>query len=229
MMEFVSGSVWSACSIAGSARTHNSDAYSVSECEGRLVVAVADGVGALEGSPLASKAAVRAATQWACGADLSRQDASESLFAAANEAIRQALAEDRVSTGATTLVCAVLEPAGVYLVTVGDSEIIAVDGDAGAVRLNPLDQVEDQPNVLTAWLDGQAVFQPHSRRLERLPDRLLLVTDGVSKGLDYGRIGRVMRDTEAVLSARSLVEAALAAGVTDDITAVVVFGQDAAG
>ena len=104
-MEFASGHTWSACSVAGTARDRNSDAFAVTECDGRLVVAVADGVGALEGSPSASRSAVHAAVRWGCDADLRDPSVGAQLVESANGAICAHFAPPAFSTGATTLVC----------------------------------------------------------------------------------------------------------------------------
>jgi serine/threonine protein phosphatase PrpC len=228
-VEHANGARWSACSQRGSARDHNSDAFAVREQDGRLVVAVGDGVGALAGSPLASRRAVDAAVAWGASADLSDLNAGASLFAAVSTAVQDALRSARFVEGATTLVCAVVEAGGCWLAAVGDSEIIAVGRAGDATRLNRLDQVPDQPNVITAWVDGDALFEPHVTRLALAPTRLCLVTDGVTKGLDYEALAAVVSGTHVTTAARALVEAAAATGVGDDVTAVVVVADSFVG
>src|SRR5215216_5681227 len=58
------GTRWSACTLMGPGRDHNSDSLAVDLSGGCLSFVIADGVGALAGSPMASDAAATAATDW---------------------------------------------------------------------------------------------------------------------------------------------------------------------
>jgi len=220
-LTFEQGGSWSACSLRGPSRPWNADALAVVEAGRRRAFAVADGVGALALSPAASRAAVDAAARWACGTrGIARPDAA-ALVREVNEAVRRAVTMP--SDGATTLVCALVDQRRAAVVSVGDSEVFAVD-EAGAIaRINPLDHVPAQPNLLLAWIDGDTEIEPHVTMLEHMPARLVLLTDGVTRVLGEEIIGRIASG-DAREAARDLVLAAQAAGADDDATAVVLTG-----
>lgn len=220
---FCSGPGWSVCSIRGPGRSHNSDAYSFDLTSACLAFAIADGVGALEGSPYASMAAAAAATGWVQGRSSVRPSDVPQLVEVANAAVKDTLSRNRIK-GATTIACAVIAPTTVVIATVGDSEALAVTTSGPATRLNELDHVPARPNVLLAWLDGESPVEPHAIEIQRLPHRLCLVTDGVSRALDYTIIAEVVRSSNPAEAARDLVQHARKNGATDDATAIVISG-----
>lgn len=224
---FQYGDHWSACSIQGANRARNSDALAVC-AEGTLrAFAVADGVGTMEGSPVASRAAADAAAAWVRDRRDVLQDDVLSLLATVNYAVGAALHAGG-EAGATTLACALVSGHGAIVTTIGDSEALAIGPLGPARRLNDLDHVPGRPNMLLAWIDGEAEFDPHIIALDSMPHRLCLVTDGIVKVLDYRKIATIVRGAPVPTAARSLVEAARAAGATDDVTALVLSGDLAA-
>jgi len=211
---------WSACSVQGLGRKRNSDAYGVLQTAHGYAFAVADGVGALSGSAAASKAAVEAVKRWSADRTGSLLDEVEGLYEEIDEAVATALANE--DSGATTLACLLADDSGYLLTAVGDSEILAVSATGETVLMNELDHLPSRPNVLLAWIDGKTELSPHVAQLNRLPALLCLVTDGVTKMLDYDRIGRLVLDTGVQGAATALVDAAREAGAQDDLTAIVV-------
>lgn len=216
-----SGLNWSACTARGAIHDHNSDAFAAAVGGPWVAFAVADGVGSLPRSPAASYAAVRAVQTFASGlrpgADLDLAEMADLV----NGDVHAVVGEN-AALGATTLVGLLCDPAGGgTLVTVGDSEVLAVDRQGAAGRLNPLDHMPARPNVLLAWIDGSTLIEPHIICVEQLPWRLCLVTDGIVKALSYERIAEIVRTVPANVAARDLVVAAQLARVRDDVTAVV--------
>ncbi len=133
-----------------------------------------------------------------------------------------ALALDaRTAEGATTLACALRTESACLVLTVGDSEVLAIPGDGPAERLNVLDHIPSRPNVLLAWLDGRTPFEPHVYALDGTEHLLCLVTDGVTKVVDYVGISEIVRGSQLAGGPGGLIAAAREAGATDDLTAVV--------
>jgi serine/threonine protein phosphatase PrpC len=223
-LHFEHGPGWSACSARGSSRTHNSDAVAVDVSGECLAFAVADGVGALEASPAASAAAATAAVQWVRQRQAVTVHDIPAQLTSVNESVGEALGA-RGEKGATTLACVVLSAGRVIIVTVGDSEVLAVGSAGPAERLNELDHVPARPNMLLAWIDGKETLEPHIIELERLPHRLCLVTDGLVQALDYERIAGLVREADAAEAARALVLSARDLGASDDVTALVLSAQ----
>jgi serine/threonine protein phosphatase PrpC len=223
-LHFQHGPGWSACSARGSSRTHNSDAVAVDVSGECLAFAVADGVGALEASPLASAAAAGAAVRWARQRRAVAVDDIPALLTSVNDSVGETL-RALGEKGATTLACIILSAGRAIIITVGDSEVLAVGGVGPAERLNELDHVPARPNMLLAWIDGKETLEPHIIALECLPHRLCLVTDGVVQALDYGEIGTLIRETEPAEAARALVLSARDHGASDDITALVLSAE----
>jgi len=221
---FRSGAGWSACTARGSARAHNSDALAVDVSGKLLAFAVADGVGSMEASPLASAVAVAAVASWVKGRNTVDERDIPSLFAAIDGAVRQALST-RSGEGATTIACAIVSARRVVIATVGDSEVLSVGTDGPAERLNELDHLKSRPNTLLAWIDGKTELEPHVIRLNALPHRLCLVTDGVVQALDYYHIARIVREWDPSVAAREMVLSARRRGASDDVTVLVLGGD----
>lgn len=221
-----SGATWSASSVRGSQRAQNSDFIGVFT-EGRChAFVVADGVGALEASGRASVAAVEAAIRWTAAQEHVAEDDAPSLVRAVDDAVKAAVSHDR---GATTLAYVGTERDKGLLVTVGDSEVLAVGEEGEARRLNPLDHVPAQPNMLLAWIDGEVDVEPHVIALDALPYRLVLATDGVTGVLDTGAIADIVRRWPIDVAASRLVHAARDKGAQDDASAIVIAAQCAPG
>jgi len=225
------GSRWSACTLTGSGRDHNSDALGIDLSGGCLSFVIADGVGAMPGSPIASDAAANAASDWIMNrSDIGAGEVS-SLMGHVGRSVKARL-DQKDLAGATTIVALAVGAGQGLLATVGDSEAIAVHKDGPAERLNPVDHLPDRPNVLTAWIDGKEPFTPHIIPLSKLPYRLCLMTDGVCGVLGDIAIADIVRSVPASEAAQRLVTEARAAGSRDDASCIVISSdieQDADG
>ena len=173
-------------------------------------------------SPEASVTATRAVVDWASRQPRPLPPEAASLAAAAANAAVAELLTGHPELGATTLAFALLADGAAVIGAVGDSEILAIDATGPARRLNDLDHVPSRPNILLAWLDGVAPFEPHTATLDgRLPT-LCLVTDGVTKVLAYDEIAAIVRDAASTDQAVEIIREAQRRRATDDVTALIV-------
>jgi serine/threonine protein phosphatase PrpC len=211
------GDQWSACTITGVYHEGNADAMALEFGPLCLGLAVADGVGLLPGSPAASRAAVGAAIDWTVKRRQSED--IDALFEYVNSGVAESLQHQE---GATTLVAALIAGGQGLVASIGDSEALAVFENGPAEPLHPIDHMPNRPNVLLAWIDGQAAFDPHLVPLVQLPHRLCLVSDGVTGFRPSDQIATVVRSVAPSEAALALVQAARTAGSTDDITAIVI-------
>ena len=205
------GTRWSACTLMGPGRDHNSDSLAIDLSGACLSFVIADGVGALAGSPMAGDAAANAATDWITNRSEITAAEVASLMGHVGRSVKARLDEGAL-TGATTIVALAIGEGHGLLATVGDSEAIAVYERGPAVRLNPVDHLPDRPNVLTASIDGKEPFTPHVIPLATLPYRLCLMTDGVCGVLGDIEIAEIVRSVPAPEAAQRLVTEARAAG-----------------
>ncbi|HLF78583.1 MAG TPA: protein phosphatase 2C domain-containing protein, partial [Dehalococcoidia bacterium] len=212
------GREWSACTLTGPGKPINADALALDFTGNCLAFVVADGVGAMAGSQMASALAANAAADWIASRSWLDRDAITSLYAAANRAVGAGL-KDKNTSGATTMVLAAVAGGQGLVASVGDSEILAVEMNGPAKSLAPVDHLPKQTNVLLAWLDGVETFDANVIALEALPYRLCLMTDGVAGTLSYETIADLVRSVEPAEAARLLVREARAAGSKDDATA----------
>ncbi len=217
-----SGDGWSAATAQGLGRKRNSDAFAVSTRGPVRAFAVADGVGSLEASPDAARAAVDAVVDWAEAQQGLGPDSPTALAAAVNRAVARAFEARATTEGATTLACVLMTDSGGFALTVGDSELLLIPEDGPAERVNVLDHIPSRPNVLLAWLDGRTPFEPHVYALDATEGLLCLVTDGVTKVVDYARIAGIVRENPLSGGMGGLLTASREAGATDDLTAVAV-------
>ncbi len=202
----------------GPGREVNADAFALNLEGSCLAFAVADGVGALPGSPFASAAAALAVIEWAQAKP--ETPSFEALSAHVTERVGAAL-RPRSLNGATTLVVALIAGGEVTVASIGDSGALAIPASGPAKPLHKLDHVPSRPNILTAWIDGEAAFEPHRGTPARDSYALCLVTDGVSGSLRNEQIADIVRSTPLEDAAALLVKAARAAGSHDDATALV--------
>jgi serine/threonine protein phosphatase PrpC len=219
-LRYEAGREWSACTLTGPGKPVNADALAADFTGKCLAFVVADGVGAMAGSQMASALAANAAADWISRRPWMDLDGITSLFAAANRAVGNGL-KGKNTAGATTMVMAAVAGGQGIVASVGDSEILAVETSGPARSLAPVDHLPSQTNVLLAWLDGVETFDAHVVSLAALPYRLCLVTDGVAGTLSYEKIGELVRSVEPSQAARLLVQEARAAGSRDDATALV--------
>jgi serine/threonine protein phosphatase PrpC len=220
-LRFDGGRQWSACTLMGPNKAVNADALAADFSGSCLAFVVADGVGAMAGSQLASGLAANAAADWITRRTWVDVDGINSLYAAASRAVGDGL-KNKNTSGATTMVLAAVAGGKAIVASVGDSEILSVGTSGPAVALTPVDHLPTQTNVLLAWLDGVEEFEAHIVALPSLPHRLCLMTDGVAGTLSYERIAELVRSVEPSEAARLLVTEARAAGSKDDATALVI-------
>lgn len=131
-----------------------------------IALAVADGLGSVEASGVASGAAAR------CAADVAVADGIEAAVAAANEAVG--------STGATTLLVAVVSAEGhVELGRVGDSTAFVVAADATWREVFAPDSGEVVGTETHALPSAEVVLETERAELEP-GGVLILATDGLA-------------------------------------------------
>jgi protein phosphatase len=211
--------------------------------------AVADGVGGSAGGRVASAIAVASIVEYlgeavgwynGYGADYAR-DFPEHLRIACQRAHEHLVETFRLHTRggpATTLTLAMIVWPRAYIVHVGDSRVYHLRGDVlrrltrdqtvGEALVSqgmPKEKVEQAGlyNVLASAIGARDMtpvvdFMP----LEH-GDVLLLCTDGLTKHVSDARIDELLVGTAGAEGAcRSLIDAALSAGGSDNVTAVVV-------
>jgi protein phosphatase len=213
---------------------------------------VADGVGGHHGGETASRAAIESIADYVKETMNAFYVADESderaFFAALQDAaatshrtvIERADASGE-STAATTLTLFVAVWPTLYILHIGDSRLYLFRGgelkqltrdqtmaqdliDAGAL---PKDVAARSPlaHVLTSALGGAEATPDVSKVELKWGDALLLCTDGLTKHVSDDEIAERMRTmTSAEQVVRALVDDALAAGGTDNVTVLVVAG-----
>ncbi len=202
---------------------------------------VADGMGAGEGSRRAGTAAVRTLVA-RIRAAWPRVDARHLRAAVADvqAAVRAAGADLTELTGCT-LTALLVEPDGdqCWLVQLGDSRAYRLRD--GLLELLTVDHTAAWLGVVHGWYaaDSPAAAraryqltryaghpdQPEADLIAVSPrpgDTWLLCTDGVSDQVDYQRIRELLGAPRPDTAARDLLDATLAAGGSDNATAVLV-------
>ena len=213
---------------------------------------VADGVGGHHGGETASRAAIESIADYVKETMNAFYAADESDERAFFSALQDAAATSHrtvieradasgESTAATTLTLFVAVWPTLYILHIGDSRLYLYRGgelrqltrdqtmaqdliDAGAL---PKDVAARSPlaHVLTSALGGAEATPDVSKEELRWGDALLLCTDGLTKHVSDDQIAERMRTmTSAEQVVRALVDDALAAGGTDNVTVLVVAG-----
>jgi protein phosphatase len=222
----------------GPVRKENQDAFGLVPLEGDgLGLIVADGMGGQSGGREAAEAAVAAAS-----VRLTMPGEGDALLRAVLDLANEAVAGIRRSLGGnpgTTMVAAVMAGGTLTVANAGDSRAYLVR--AGAARQLTADHsvVADQVragligaeearrdprrNYITRALLGEPVEPDLTQTSVEAGDVVLLCTDGLWGSLEDPEIARILGGgaTPAV-AAREVVDAALAAGSTDNVTALVV-------
>jgi PPM family protein phosphatase len=210
---------------------------------------VADGVGGSAGGRVASAIAVATIVEYlgemvgaynGYGSDHTT-DFPEHLRAAVHRAHDHLVETFRLHTRggpATTLTLAMVVWPCAYIVHVGDSRVYHLRGDSlhrltrdqtvGEVLVTEHGMPKEKAveaglyNVLASAIGARDMTPAiHSIKLER-GDSLLLCTDGLTKHVSDASIGEVLADGATVeAGCRSLIDMALAAGGSDNVTAVV--------
>ena len=227
--------MWGARSDVGCVRSHNEDSYLVQS----PLFAVCDGMGGHAAGEVASAIAVETISKTAPRA------ADPALLGAAVEAANAAVIEAAVNglgkpgMGCTATV-AYVENSTVAIAHVGDSRAYLLhDGslirvthdhsyveelvDAGEITA---DEARVHPNrsVITRALGSDPnMYADHFQIGVETGDRLILCSDGLSSMVPDGEIERIAtQSATAQICTDNLVDAALAAGGTDNVTVIVV-------
>lgn len=229
---------WGAATDIGRRRDHNQDSFLAMS----PIFAVADGMGGHSSGDVASAAVVTRLAE-AIGSEFAEQDAIERGLRAATADIMLAEDEQQVGVGTTVTGAALTLHGGAPFWTVfniGDSRVYAFER-------NELAQVTVDHSVVQEMVDagmisaGEAESHPDNNIITRavgfnadpIPDywlipvrmglRLLLCSDGLSKEVAHERLRlHLAAGLGAGETARALIDAALAAGGRDNVTAVVI-------
>lgn len=231
--------MWGARSDVGCVRNHNEDSYLVAS----PLFCVCDGMGGHAAGEVASAIAVETI------AKTGPKTANAAQLGAAVEAANAAIIEAAVNgVGRPGMGCtataAVIEGTTLAIAHVGDSRayllhegtLIRVTRDhsyveelvdAGEITA---DEARVHPNrsVITRALGSDpAMYADHFTLNVEEGDRLILCSDGLSSMIPDGEIERVAQQSStAQICVDNLVDAALAAGGSDNVTVVVVDVRD---
>jgi serine/threonine protein phosphatase PrpC len=224
-----------AATDCGPVRRENQDAFRLVAVEGGgLGLVLADGMGGHNGGREAAEAAVEAAATRLQRAGASADDVRASLDAA-----NAAVGEVRAALGGnpgTTMVVGVLRPSRLDLGHVGDSRAYLLRG--GVARPLTMDhsvtgervragllapeeaRTDPRRNYVTRALLGDPVEPDIVETEVASGEAILLCSDGLWAALSDERIEELMADGDLRGAVRALVAAALGAGSTDNVTAV---------
>lgn len=184
---------------------------------GTQVFVVADGVGSLPGSPIAARTATEAVIVAAEAGLLADGEWS----AVVDERVCLALDEAGLK-GGTTLAFLASTPNGSTVASIGDSEVHTISAVGESHLVNHLDHIPTRPNILLAWVDGRAPYEPHTDSIGDEVEFVCLMSDGVPAALSRCVIADTVRASTITDAARELVLSARSAGALDDLTAIVV-------
>ncbi|MXZ45659.1 MAG: serine/threonine-protein phosphatase [Chloroflexi bacterium] len=227
----------------GLVRETNQDVALAEELpDGRLLLAVADGVGGLPGGEVASRTAVAALAETVRAGSAEEPEAAlRRAFAAANAAVR-AGQQGHLDRMSTTLVAALIRDRTAWVANLGDSRAYLVaDREARQLTLDhswveesiraglmapddPLAALSRHVITRAIGLEAQAeldVFGP----IDLSPNSvLLLCTDGLHGALNDQAIADVVA-TSGDDRAADLVSTVLAAGAPDNV-AISLYARD---
>ena len=214
-------------------RTANEDYCAVFEGSERerathgLIAAVADGVGGAKGGRIAAELAVRSFIDgyYAAPSTIGVAACAAQAMTPYNRWLhRMGTIDPNMEGAATTFTALVLRGRRAHALHVGDSRAWRLRG--GVLTRLTEDHVLPQPalrHVLYRALGVENDVRLDSRVEELAPhDRLLLTSDGIHGVLSERAITRVLEERGSPQAdAEALVEAALAAGSSDNVTAIV--------
>ncbi|HEY2665764.1 MAG TPA: Stp1/IreP family PP2C-type Ser/Thr phosphatase, partial [Actinomycetota bacterium] len=227
------GPRYAAATDVGLVRSNNEDAFLTAP----PLFAVADGMGGHRAGEVASAGAIRT-LQKEAGHD------TDSLVAAVQSANRvvhaEAAANPDLSGMGTTITAMMTTQDSAQIVHVGDSRayllregrlrrltqdhtVVERLAREGKIPANEVDR-HPQRSVLERALGVNPEVDVDVQLLDVRPgDRLLLCTDGLTSMLDDDEIREILlRESDPETAAQALIDAALAAGGKDNVTAVIV-------
>jgi serine/threonine protein phosphatase PrpC len=229
--------IGAAATDRGPVRQENQDAFRLVPLGGAgLGLILADGMGGQSGGREAAEAAVAGAAD-RLGAQGGGEQWLREAVAVANAAVT-AVRRQLGGNPGTTLVVGVIEEGRLTLAHAGDSRAYLLrDGEATQltsdhsvtgerVRAGTLDpetaRHDPRRNYVTRALLGDPVEPDVAQMALISGDVVVLCTDGLWEPLTDGQIaGLAGGDVAPAEGSRRLVDAALAAGATDNVTAVV--------
>jgi protein phosphatase len=219
-------------------RRTNEDAMLVDRASGLFVVA--DGMGGHNAGEVASALAIRTIQESLTGAGPAEPTLAEALCAA-NDRVLEAAGDDPECSGmGTTVVAAHLDDGKVVFGSVGDSRIYLWSSgsltqltrdDSWVSRVLPEEALTPEDaqrhpmrHVLTKVIGLRQDMEPVvAARAFEPGDMLLLCSDGLHGSLtDQQILDALGSDRPVDAIAGALVEQALAAGASDNVTAIVV-------
>ena len=224
-----------AATSVGRVRAGNEDAYGSTD----HAWVVADGLGGHAGGEVASQLAVQAALRVLAQLGDDPVAALQAAYQAASDAIGASAAEQpALADMATTMVAATWSAtSGLHVANVGDSRAYLLSGGRFS-QVTRDDNVAEELFARGALTAEQARTHPGQYHLTRAlglgdwaptvhhvpaPDgRLLLCSDGLNSEVPDDVIGGLLGTGSPQQACDQLVEAALAAGGSDNITVVVV-------
>ncbi|MFA7563242.1 MAG: protein phosphatase 2C domain-containing protein [Methanoculleus sp.] len=228
---------YAALSDAG-LRAQNEDAYCAGRAAGYNIFAVADGLGGHARGEIASRMAVRIFEETAVEY-LTKEEPSGVIrraFEDANAAIC-AYNRENALNAATTLSAAIVTPSGrCWIGTVGDSRTYIVTPDAvwhtrdqtyvqDLVESGVISAAEamlhPRRNVLTRALGLSIGVQIVLDQVELAGGVLLISSDGLHDYAPESTIREIVLADEPAMVCRRLIEAAMDAASTDNITVIV--------
>ena len=222
-------------------RPENEDSFLVLEDRG--VYAVADGVGGAQAGDVASQMAVEILGEAFehQSADLDAEDVMREAIERANSAIYQTASDlPQLSSMATTIVALHVHGNIATIGHVGDSRAYRLDQDGNLRRETDDHSVVEEEVRAGRMTAEQAANHPSkniiSRALGAEPDveidlktimvepgtTFLLCSDGITRHVDDGEIGRLLSNGNPASICERLKEMCYARGAEDNLTAVVV-------
>jgi serine/threonine protein phosphatase PrpC len=224
-------------SDTGLERERNEDAGRVDAERG--VYAIADGMGGHLGGDLASRTAIEAVFDALQRCEQLDSDALARALQAANRAVLRTAAERGLPGMGTTLTLIALGAGQLHLAHVGDTRAYLVGPDGlqqlsvdhtlvsvlVAEGLLREEAARDHPerHVLVQALGIQDELEPQQLSRELAPgSRILLSSDGLHDLVDPAVIARLARGDDLEAAARALIDAANAAGGSDNITVLLI-------
>ncbi len=231
---------WASATHVGLVRTGNEDSVrpvTDGSATGPVVIAVADGMGGAVAGEVASRIAIEAAVADDPTAELTPGD----RVRLGNDAVIQAVADDYTLSGmGTTLTLGLFDEGGtariahigdsrLYLLREGELRQLTRDhtlvADLVAMGQITAEQAETHPrrNLVTRVIGTSEVDVDEFDVVLQRGDRLVLCSDGLNSMLRDGEIARLLAEASSPSEAAwELIEAANAAGGTDNTTVAVV-------
>jgi serine/threonine protein phosphatase PrpC len=205
---------------------HRENQDSLLADEGKLIFAVADGVGGYEGGKIASLLAVQS-LQENLRRDSTEGELRKCIQQIHDDMQNQARELDHPFMGTTLAVCKIVSADSAICANVGDSPIYLVR-NGSAVALYQ-DDSERYSNPQNTWSLTQYLGLPvgridiHSRITDLVKgDTLLICSDGVSDNLFGGGLSSIAELAKS-LNAKQLVEAAMKKNLKhDDMSAILI-------